>query len=59
MLTTTVINCYPLQPDDGVELQNALFTKTGQRTVPSVFIDGKHIGLLIHIIHINYSKHCL
>ena len=30
--------------DDNVNLQNALVYKTGYRKVPSVFIDGKHIG---------------
>ncbi|GJN02390.1 hypothetical protein PR202_ga19736 [Eleusine coracana subsp. coracana] len=29
---------------DGAELQNALKEWTGQRTVPNVFIKGKHIG---------------
>ena len=26
------------------DIQNALETKTGQRTVPNVFVDGKHVG---------------
>jgi len=29
---------------DGPELQDALKEWTGQRTVPNVFINGKHIG---------------
>jgi len=29
---------------DGAELQDALKEWTGQRTVPNVFINGKHIG---------------
>nr|O81187.1 RecName: Full=Glutaredoxin [Vernicia fordii]AAC39481.1 glutaredoxin [Vernicia fordii] len=29
---------------DGSDLQNALAEWTGQRTVPNVFIGGKHIG---------------
>ncbi|EYU44772.1 hypothetical protein ABFS83_08G009400 [Erythranthe nasuta] len=29
---------------DGAELQSALAQLTGQRTVPNVFISGKHIG---------------
>lgn len=29
---------------DGVEIQSALAEWTGQRTVPNVFIGGKHIG---------------
>jgi glutaredoxin len=30
--------------DDGSDLQDALKEWTGQRTVPIVFIKGKHIG---------------
>jgi glutaredoxin 3 len=30
--------------DDGPELQTALLKMTGQRTVPSVFVKGSHIG---------------
>jgi glutaredoxin len=30
--------------NDGLELQNLLYAWTGQRTVPNVFIGGKHIG---------------
>ncbi|XP_050218979.1 glutaredoxin-C4 [Mercurialis annua] len=30
--------------DDGNLIQNALSKKIGRRTVPQVFIDGKHIG---------------
>ncbi|KAI5804467.1 putative glutaredoxin Grx1 [Geopyxis carbonaria] len=32
------------QCDDGSEIQDALAELTGQRTVPNVFIDHKHIG---------------
>ncbi|KAA0058193.1 glutaredoxin-C4-like [Cucumis melo var. makuwa] len=32
------------QRDDGSALQNALSVLFGRRTVPQVFIDGKHIG---------------
>lgn len=32
------------QRDDGDAIQSALLDKTGQRTVPSVFIKGEHIG---------------
>ena len=28
----------------GANIQAALLQKTGQKTVPSVFFDGKHIG---------------
>ncbi|MBA0683415.1 hypothetical protein Goari_025077 [Gossypium aridum] len=31
-------------PGDGSDIQAALFEWTGQRTVPNVFIGGKHIG---------------
>jgi len=30
--------------DDGNEIQDALLELSGQRTVPNVFIKGKHIG---------------
>lgn len=30
--------------DNGSDLQAKLLAKTGQRTVPNVFINGKHIG---------------
>lgn len=30
--------------DDGPLIQEALLEKTGQRTVPNIFIGGKHIG---------------
>jgi glutaredoxin 3 len=30
--------------ENGHEIQDALFKMTGQRTVPSVFIGGQHIG---------------
>ncbi|EEB06249.1 glutaredoxin Grx1 [Schizosaccharomyces japonicus yFS275] len=30
--------------DDGDEIQSYLATKTGQRTVPNIFIHKKHIG---------------
>ena|ERR1719464_593766 len=29
---------------NGGEIQNALATKTGQRTVPNIFINGEHLG---------------
>jgi glutaredoxin 3 len=32
------------QRDDGPLIQQLLLQKTGQRTVPNVFIGGKHIG---------------
>merc|ERR1712002_537464 len=32
------------QIDNGSEIQAALLEKTGQRTVPNVFINGAHIG---------------
>ncbi|GAA5970292.1 hypothetical protein JCM21900_001032 [Sporobolomyces salmonicolor] len=32
------------QMDEGGDWQNYLAEKTGQRTVPNIFIDGKHVG---------------
>lgn len=29
---------------DGVEMQAALLEMTGQRTVPNIFVKGKHVG---------------
>lgn len=33
-----------LMGDKGAHVQNALFEKSGQKTVPNIFINGKHIG---------------
>ena len=30
--------------DDGADIQDELLSKTGQKTVPNVFIKGEHIG---------------
>ncbi|BAO37680.1 glutaredoxin-1 [Kluyveromyces marxianus] len=30
--------------DDGAEIQDALLEISGQRTVPNIYINGKHIG---------------
>lgn len=30
--------------DDGADIQDALLQKTGQKTVPNVFVNGKHLG---------------
>jgi len=30
--------------EDGVAIQEALFEKTKQKTVPNVFVNGKHVG---------------
>lgn len=30
--------------DDGQDIQDALYEINGQRTVPNIYIDGKHIG---------------
>ena len=35
-----------LQVPDGAEMQDYLKEKTGQGTVPNVFINGKHLGKL-------------
>lgn len=32
------------QFDGGKEIQDALLQKTGQRTVPNIFINGQHLG---------------
>ena len=32
------------QPDGGDDMQSALFNITQQRTVPNIFIGGKHVG---------------
>jgi glutaredoxin 3 len=29
---------------EGAEIQNALLDMTGQRTVPNIFVNGKHVG---------------
>lgn len=36
--------CFCNHSGDGSEIQSALAEWTGQRTVPNVFIGGKHIG---------------
>ena len=30
--------------DDGADIQDALLELSGQRTVPNVFVKGKHLG---------------
>jgi thioredoxin reductase (NADPH) len=30
--------------EDGIAIQQALFEKTKQKTVPNVFVNGKHVG---------------
>ncbi|CCC68971.1 hypothetical protein NCAS_0B08870 [Naumovozyma castellii] len=30
--------------DDGAEIQQALFEINGQKTVPNIYINGKHVG---------------
>ncbi len=30
--------------EDGADIQDALLQKTGQKTVPNVFINGEHVG---------------
>ncbi|KAJ7621028.1 glutaredoxin [Roridomyces roridus] len=32
------------QQEDGTDIQNYLATKTGQRTVPNIFINKQHVG---------------
>lgn len=46
-LNSITKNAYIIELDqmaDGSEIQDALYELTGQRTVPNVFIGGKHIG---------------
>ncbi|QPG74970.1 hypothetical protein FOA43_002309 [Brettanomyces nanus] len=45
--STVYPDAYVIELDetpDGDEIQDYLYQKTGQRTVPNVFIGGKHIG---------------
>ena len=35
-------------PDKGTAIQDALLEITGQKTVPNVFINEKHIGKISH-----------
>jgi glutaredoxin len=45
LLSSSVIEfCLYLFEGDGGDIQAALAEWTGQRTVPNVFIGGKHIG---------------
>jgi len=30
--------------EDGAEIQDALLQKSGQKTVPNVYVNGKHVG---------------
>ncbi|CAM8974973.1 hypothetical protein QQ045_030926 [Rhodiola kirilowii] len=41
------------QESDGDDLQSALLEWTGQRTVPNVFIKGKHIGGCESVMELN------
>jgi glutaredoxin 3 len=38
------MNPLPVDTADGTQMQDYLKSKTGQSTVPSVWIGGKHIG---------------
>ncbi|KAK7687197.1 Glutaredoxin-C6 [Cerrena zonata] len=45
--TEQIVALSPLlldERDDGSEIQSYLFDKTGQRTVPNIFINKQHIG---------------
>lgn len=33
-----------IEPEGGAEIQNYLLSKTGQSTVPNVFVNGTHVG---------------
>jgi glutaredoxin len=39
-----VVDLDTLPEDDGPLVQMELLTKTGQKTVPNIFIGGQHIG---------------
>ncbi|KAI9322057.1 glutaredoxin [Zopfochytrium polystomum] len=41
------------QRDDGSDIQSVLASKTGQRTVPNIFIAGQHVGGCdsVHALH--------
>ena len=41
--------------DDGEALQNYLLEKTGQKTVPNVFISAYHVRLLFEI-HLHFIR---
>ncbi|KAH7658912.1 Thioredoxin-disulfide reductase protein [Dioscorea alata] len=41
---------------DGAEIQSALAEWTGQRTVPNVFIGGKHIGGCDNVMAVHASE---
>ncbi len=41
--------------EDGPLIQMELLTRTGQKTVPNIFIDGKHIGGNSDLEHLNES----
>jgi len=36
--------CFGCYAEDGSEIQDALSEIVGRRTVPQVFVDGKHLG---------------
>jgi glutaredoxin 3 len=42
--TLDVVDLDTMPEDDGPLIQMELLTKTGQKTVPNVFIRGQHIG---------------
>ena len=43
-VTTTTVYLDRLAGDDGPRIQAELFRMTGQRTVPNVFVKGRHLG---------------
>lgn len=36
--------CFIYLVENGQEIQDELFRMTGQKTVPNIFINGKHVG---------------
>ena len=43
-IVVNVVEMDLLPGDDGARLQKALLERTGQRTVPNVFVAGQHVG---------------
>lgn len=50
-----IVDLDQLQENDGALIQMELLTKTGQKTVPNIFIGGKHIGGNSDLMKLNES----
>jgi len=42
--------------EQGAAIQRALYQITGQRTVPNVFVNNKHVGGNDQVMRLYYSK---